>query len=513
MIDWEKPPNEGLSQRDLGHLKYLQKLTLQPLDQWEGFYRSPSEGMNFGLRFQIAFAGYALYALARRTPAYQTPYAEALKALTERMLAAPVWTYWFGAAVRAEKPASPIAPSGRALEVLHSRLGLSHTISPDPCQQGNVQYSGHLASLLGFYQLLSGDSRYDETGFDLFATGPSQSYRYHYTYSSLIERLQAQMQENHFGGVCCEPGRAYAACNNHACIANVLYDHLYATNKAEVNRQWGAWVENRMLTGGARGDGPLPAPNGLLSVAYMPDLHLALPVSFNLTDAWGLAFMAAWQPDLVKQIYPRLRRRLKKGPGQTLYLSSVSINQKVEISSVALNTAFAAVLAREMGDTPTYTGLRNWADNTLSPVEDAPGRYYAGAVPAPYVTALFALAEALPESGGLQAWLNWRPDLTAPRLLRISPEVDVTQAEWSDGHLRIGLKGQPGTPIKLEVGHLSHLKSVSLTGITEVKDQSMPDRDIDKDVEINHFSAREYLLLEPEAHINLTGDKEFGYTG
>ena len=52
--------------------------------------------------------------------------------------------------------------------------------------------------------------------------------------------------------------------------------------------------------------------------------------------------MAAWDPETAGEIYPRFRKRLKNGPQDTLYLGSVGPNESVEISTVGLNTAFAA---------------------------------------------------------------------------------------------------------------------------------------------------------------------------
>ena len=462
--------DEGLSATDLGHLTYLTGLADQPLDSWSGFYRSQSDGMNFGLRFQIAFAGYALYGLARRTPAYRAPYAEALHALVERMIAPPTWAYWFGGATRDHD--QPKA-SGRRLEMVemvHNRLSLHQPPPPaDPCQQGNVQYSAHLASLLGFYQLLTNDPHYNREGFVLRATAGGQIYEFPYTHTSLAERIHAQMTTNHFGGVCCEPGRAYAACNNHACISNRLYDRLHGTELSEANAGWANWVRRRMLTGGASGKSPLPAPNGLLSVAYMPDLHLPIPVSFNLTDAWGLAFMTAWDNELPAQVWPRLRKRLRRGPNGELHLGSVGPNERVEISSTGLNTAFAAVMARAMGDELTFQSLRAWAEAHLEPTESAAGRYYAAAVPAAYVTALWSLALALPASGGgLATLLDWRPDFAAPYLARLTPLVGISRAVWQPANrtLEIELSGPTPTLITLEIENCATPSSATLNGVT-----------------------------------------------
>ncbi len=459
----------GLSAGDLGFLKYLSSLALQPAGEWDGFYRTPADGMNFGLRFQIAFSGYAVFALAQRTPAYRAPYAAALQALIEKMLHPDSWAYWFRGAARtleAEAMHKTPGPLISALEFTHSRLGLGGAVPADPCQQGNIQYSAHLASLLGFFEMLTADPRYDREGFTLTATSEDKTYNFHYTHSSLAGHIFEQMRDSHFGGACCEPGRAYAACNNHACISNLLHDRLHGTNLAEVNRRWSDWIKHHMLTGGVKGGLPLPAPNGLLSVAYMPDLHLPIPVSFNLTDAWGLAFMAAWDPATAREIYPRFRKRLKNGPGDTLYLGSLGPNESAEISSVGLNTAFAAVFAREMGDQPTYERLKNWADRQLDPVSDESGGRRYQAKPAPYVTALLALAGTLaPEGGGLHALLEWRPDFKAPYLVGASAGTDVTGAEGDGGNLRIELQGEAGRPVELRFGNLTPRTKLIVQGV------------------------------------------------
>jgi hypothetical protein len=453
---------QKLTARDAAHLRYLAHLAAQTPGNWREFYQTPNEGMNFGLRFQLAFSGYALYALARRTPAYRAPYAAALHGLIEKMLHPDVWAYWFRGAVRRlpviEAKKEPVKPSvvQKSVELAHNKLGLSGEVSPDPCAQGNIQYSAHLASLLAFYELLTNDKRYDREGFVLQAEARGETFEFPYTHTTLTQTIHRQMSENHFGGACCEPGRAYAACNNHAAINNVLYDRLHGTNLADVNTRWADWVSKKMLTGGISGKIPLPAPNGLLSTAYMSDLRLPAPVSFNLTDAWGLAFMASWQPDFVRQVYPRFRRRLKSAADDTLYLGSVGANESVEISSTELNTAFAAVLTREMGDSDANVRLLEWADLHLSPTETQTGRFYTEARPAPYVTALFAMCEALPAEGnGLHSLLSWRPDFSQPHLAQISPVAHVTAAYITENRLHVEFNAPPGESIELQIANCS----------------------------------------------------------
>src|SRR4051812_5770416 len=98
-----------LTRDSLGHLAYLHRVLTAgfsadaPPDnpqsairnpQWDGFYTPLADGMNFGLRFQLAFAAYAVAALGLHTPAYRRPGVAALGAAVERMRDVRAWGYW-----------------------------------------------------------------------------------------------------------------------------------------------------------------------------------------------------------------------------------------------------------------------------------------------------------------------------------------------------------------------------------------------------------------------------------
>src|SRR5438552_7349851 len=143
-------PAPGLDLRGLGFLNYLHRVLAQPLGSWDGFYVSQSPSMNFALRYQLAFGAYAVAALARRTPAYRAPYAEALRGAIEKMLDVASWGYWRVAgagqeqATGAANTAGPL--SGGHVAVLlgpHSARMASGPPS-DPIVRDNLQYSGHL---------------------------------------------------------------------------------------------------------------------------------------------------------------------------------------------------------------------------------------------------------------------------------------------------------------------------------------------------------------------------------
>src|SRR5262245_47791295 len=133
-----------LNDRLNAYLTYFEQLATQPPNRWEGYYITAREDMNFGLRFQIAFPCYALAALCLHPdaePDDQERCRTAMAALISRMLQRRVWAYW-----------------GRWAD----RIG----ISADPVIEANIQYSGHLAMMIGAYEAVGGDLRYDE-GFTL----------------------------------------------------------------------------------------------------------------------------------------------------------------------------------------------------------------------------------------------------------------------------------------------------------------------------------------------------------
>jgi hypothetical protein len=176
--------------------------------------------------------------------------------------------------------------------------------------------------------------------------------------------------------------------------------------------------------------------------------------------------MAAWDPETAREIYPRFRKRLKKGPHNTLYLASVGPNESAEISTVGLNTAFAAVFAREVGDQTTFERLQAWTNLHLDLVTAERGERYYQVKPAPYVTALLALAQTLPATGGgLHSLLAWRPNFEAPYLAEASPGIDVTAADWDGQALKIRLQAAPGTSAELSFGNIAFRSKVTVQGV------------------------------------------------
>ncbi len=358
-----KPQTSNLSTEQAGYLRYLHAALTRPLDDWSGFYPPRSQNANFALRYQIAFASYAVAALATRTPAYRRPYADALRAAIGRMIDYATWRYW------------ELTPG-----VPHEQTAQGY--SADPLAWGNVQYAGHLSTMLGLYAKLTGDHRYADTGFVLEGGGHHFSHNHH----DVAATIHQQMADNQCHGVSCEPGCVYLSCNNHSMSSNLLHDQLYASDYAAVNAAWVAWLKEHMLTG------MFPTlKHGLFNVVYMSEMKHALPVSFNFTDGWGIGLLAPFARPLTTTLYPRYRREVKRVWPDLAYVPSGPMTERMEVSDRPLNTAFGYIAARELGDATTATAIHNYAVARLGLGERNGQLACWAAARTLYTTALFAL--------------------------------------------------------------------------------------------------------------------------
>lgn len=352
-------------QRLEAYLLTFERLALQPRDHWRGFFTPRSESMNFGLRFQLAFPCYAVAAIIHALPASRERGLDIMAALIDRMLDPCVWRYWTRA-----------------------------TGSGDPVRRANIQYSGHLGHMIGLYKLLGGDNRHDQP-FDF----THKDQRVSYTYSTIAAALYAQMRDNRYHGVDCEPGNTYVSCTDHALWSNVLHDRFYGTSFAAINDQWLEFLDRRLTFRGPRVLG-----RGAVSAIYLTKLNVAAPLGLNFMDAWSLAFLAPIAPGWTRRNADRLWPRLRWRQPGVACLPSAKIWVDMEGSDTAVNTGFAHLLAVELGDHERAAALLRYAEQQLRPVEQDGARLLLGGLAAPYTTALFALGEA----GGLGQVLNTR---------------------------------------------------------------------------------------------------------
>ncbi len=436
------------SDHQTAYLRYLHAALTRPLDDWGGFYIPHSQNANFALRYQIAFAGYAVAALATLTPAYRRPYAAALRCTVERMLSYDTWRYW------QHTPGVPAEDDAQ------------HKASPDPLAWGNVQYAGHLSTLLGLYAKLSGDHHYAEPGFTL---EDERGHRFTHTAHDVAATIHAQMRDNDFHGVPCEPGCVYLSCNNHSMSSNLLHDQLYATDYAAVNGEWVGWLRRNMLLG------MFPTlKHGVFNVVYMSEMKRPLPVGFNFTDGWGVGLLAAFARELAAELYPRYRRAVKRTAPGLAYVPSGPMTERMEVSDRPINSAFGYVAARELGDAPTATALAAYAADRWGLNERDGQLAYWGAKRTLYTTALFALG-SVPDAVGAgwsaailapyQPERFAQPTLDAVLLdgeLGGPPDVTVSHADYDAeaGTLHLTLTSRRAARLSLCLTNVTHIGQI-----------------------------------------------------
>lgn len=440
----------SLSLNALGFFNYLHDTLTQPLGSWEGFHRPLSQSMNFALRYQIAFSTYAVAMLQQATPAYRGPHIEVMQAAIEKMLHRDVWGYW---RVPEPQPKHEHKPSQSSTQLTLMAAPPKRTVSApsDPIAQNNLQYSGHLSTILGLYEKLSGEHTYDEP---FMLKDAASGVEFSYTHSKVAERIHAQMVQNKFGGVCCEQGMAYVPCNNHAMASNTLHDALHGTQYAEANAGWLKTVRGKLVLKG-------PALRGVFGTAYIKDFGLATPVAFNFTDAWGLAFMVPFARPLVRRLYGKFKRRaISRAGSDGAYVGSHGVSERMEISDIPVNTGFGMILSRAMSDAELASDIQRYSEQAFGAKWEGAKYYYAGATRALHATALYALAEAMQPGGDdFVRLFNNPPDQQTkeqPYLSSVqsnSGSIGVSQARYnaSTQTLQIGLR-QVGDPAVLRDG-------------------------------------------------------------
>ncbi|PZS00708.1 MAG: hypothetical protein DLM69_06145 [Candidatus Chloroheliales bacterium] len=464
-----KPQTSNLSTAQAGYLRYLHSVLTRPLEDWSGFYTPRSQNANFAMRYQIAFASYAMAALATITPAYRRPYADALRTAIERMIDYATWRYW------ERTPGVPHEPTEGGY-------------SPDPLAWGNVQYAGHLSTMLGLYAKLTDDRRYAEQGFVLEGGG----HHFSHTHHDVATIIHQQMADNQCHGVSCEPGCVYLSCNNHSMSSNLLHDQLYDTNYAAVNGEWVAWLKQHMLAG------MFPTlKHGLFNVVYMSEMKHALPVSFNFTDGWGIGLLAPFARELASDLYPRYRREVKRLKPNLAYVPSGPMTERMELSDRPLNTAFGYVAARELGDPATAEAIHNYAVARLGLGERDGQLACWEAARTLYVTALFALGsvDAVPGAGWSAIVLApYRPDrFSEPSLdaVLLDGEVcgpldaDVIAANYDDDSSTLHLTITPRRSGQLTL----RLANVTAIRAAQVNDQPTELQSADGCVSIGTLEA------------------------
>ncbi len=234
----------------------------------------------FSKRYHLAFAGYAAAAVGMRGDAeVRARVGKVIGNCLERMIRSDVWCYSQSKSYWGKKP-----------------------WVPDPCYRENVMFTGHLLHLLAYFELFTGDRRYHREGggWDFVW---KDGRKVHYDVEKLIDVTVEQMRKGPNGGVTCEPGLMFFACNSHPHVALSVFSKLgYGDWSADAAR-WEKWALSHYLSPAFGG--------GALNLVYHVRGNFMYPRGQDGFDGWSLLWYEAWASD--RRTATALWRRVRDG--------------------------------------------------------------------------------------------------------------------------------------------------------------------------------------------------------
>lgn len=416
----------GLSDRELAIQRWFSHLTYQQGHgaAWEGWHDDGSQLGVTAFRYQLAFCAYGCVAMAAKTPAYRDLLQRQLLDLCERMIDRRTWFwtphYWdYG-----DDP-------------------------PDPCKYENVMYTGHLTQMMCLYELITGDKRYSEEGWDFVWTDGRKT---HYTLEKAVRGLYEQSKASPTGGICCEPGLVFSACNSHSAASFMLHDLIHGTNYAEANTRWYEWMKVNFRN-------KIPFTREFLYVTYNQNDGYFIPVGDVGADGWTLGFSYPWFPDRsfldAGWKYIDTTIRWISPAANQCYAKNNQVVGCCGGGSLGVANGFALLTGvQAVGhDAPRVRKLHNWLEANFGKTVDSNGdghedAYLYETCPIHRISATGIIAAALATEGDSMRNLYRSPRtaiLEEPTLAEVDyPNVYIRAAEFKDNILRfVVLKGNP----------------------------------------------------------------------
>lgn len=424
----ERAWQAGLSDRELALQRWFSCLTYMQghdAETWTDWFDDGKQFDVTAFRYQFAFCGYGCAAMAAKTPAYRELLQLQLLDLCERMIDRRTWPYVTAYWDYGDGP-------------------------PDPCKYENVMYTGHLTQLMCLYELMTGDMRYSNTGWD-FVWQDGRSV--HYRLEDAVRGLYEQSKASKSGGICCEPGLVFADCNSHSASSFVLFDTVHGTNYSDVNPRWFKWMRGHFRN-------RVPFAREFLYVIYNQKYGLFYPVGDVGADCWALGWGYPWFPDteFLQQGWKHICRRAKwiRPAKNQCYARSNKIIGCCAGGSLSVSNSFIPLtgVQAEGKESKKAQMVLNWLEATYGkPLDtDSDGHnesYCYFVCPKHYVSSTGIIAAALATDGDSMRTLYRTPRsgiLGSPTLAHVDyPNVFVRAAEYRAPVLRfVVCKGTPG---------------------------------------------------------------------
>jgi hypothetical protein len=425
----------GLSDRELAIQRWFSWITFQTDRQqspWPHWYCDNDQLGTTSLRYQLAFAGYGCTAMAAQTPAYHEIGQKQLDDICRRLIDVRTWQYITRYWRYGENP-------------------------PDPCLYDNVMYTGHLTQLMCFYELLTGDLRYSESGWDFTW---QDGRKLHYTLGKAIERLYDLSKASANGGICCEPGLIFIVCNNHSALSFSIFDLIHGGHHADANLRWFDWMTKN-------GRNKMSNTADFLYGVYHRRTKIWVPMGDFGNDGWALGWGYPWfaDNDFAQEGWSYIKKHaqwVSPRPDE-IYAKGSALVGCCANGTSPMRNAFLPLLAVQVegAASPTARKILRWFDAEYGRAVDTDGdgvndAYYYHTDDSLYIPATGNIAAALATDGpSLQQFVHtWKPErFEDPTLTHVDyPKVYVRSAEFIAPVLRFTvLKGTPGFQGKTEL--------------------------------------------------------------
>lgn len=421
------------SEEDLAIQRYLLDLALQPLDTFDGFSIIEQFG-GAALRYQLNHISYALsMAQYTRTPAFTGYLAEAQRNAIDKMCDKRVWSYW-------------------AKENL---IGYQRW-NPDPIVFANVMYTGFFGAMIGMYETLNDDDRYDKPG--ALQLHYDDKHHYEYDYGSLSEAIVRNMRKSKHTMYPCEPHLVYPICNVFALNGLLMHDRLHGTELTGdlVDRVRASFTKYGFL----RKDGRFLGGKGLLLVVFPPMVA---------NDAAMGYWLHSLMPDQAEATWQLIRDRFVKEGELEFDLTNTHL-ERIDVGNYmrgdAPTRAITMMVAKEFGDDEVVDGLERSIDKRHEIIRSNGARKYKGV--SMTANATFALAK-FTRRGGMRDLIGgnipqqWK---TGPILAEAAyPDVLVARAVTDGSALDLVLRpGNGAVRSTLKLGRLNPGRAYRVTG-------------------------------------------------
>lgn len=274
----------SLGEEDLGMLHWMYRRALAPINDTSGFdsLERPFAAFGADVRYDYTFSSHAVAMAAERTPAYREIYQRTMDSFIQRLIDKQSWWDW--------------------TEGLDGNDGSVIPYSPDPIAPANIMYSGYFNSVLGLYELVTNDHRYD----DDFTLVYNDTLRFTYNHTSITEAIYRQMRENRYGcyGVPCETHSVFYICNMLGSSGLRLYDEAHGTSYSKVVEDWLGWVGDNFI---------VPPRSTGLPIAFVHSVYrwkdgIFIPIPIPEANLLEVAYTSPFDASLAGDVYNYTKR-------------------------------------------------------------------------------------------------------------------------------------------------------------------------------------------------------------